>query len=143
MELSKIRNYGRQIPCFLGVFQAEDLLKLNITKNEIGFIVVEKEHAIGIYITKTTIDVMDPLGPENADIFSPICTFLAEHLPCKTLNMCSKIQADESQKCAKFCLLYLYLHCLGYSFTTIINYFSCDYMKNDDKVDALFDSFFE
>ena len=141
MELEDIVEFGTKIPCFLGVFFPEDLFKLNITKTKIGFICVSDEHAIAVFISDETIEVFDPLGPANA-LFSPLCQFLYNNLPCKTLKISGQIQSDTSSQCAQFCLIFLMLRCLGYDYETIASYYSCDLMANDDKASALFDNLF-
>ena len=143
MERNDILAVGRKITCYLGTFEISELDHLNIVKNDIGFIVIEQEHAVAVYITEKSIEVFDPLGLGNSAVFSPICAFLAEHLPCKSLQISAKFQSDLSNSCAKFCLIFLYLRCHGYPFHTVHNLFSCDLVSNEHKVDALFDSLFK
>ena len=142
MEARHIQQYGSQIPCFLGVFQLSDLAVLNVVKNNVSFIVIHDNHAIAVNITSTTIDVMDPLGPSNFNTIRPICEFLAIHLPCKLLQMNSKLQSDTSEKCAVFCLLFLFMRCNNYSFQEAVNVFTCDYIDNDRISQEMFNLFF-
>ena len=142
MDVNKVLQYGLQIPCFLGVYEFKDLLDINIVKNQLGFIVIHQEHAIAVYITDETIDVLDPLGPSNVDTFGPICEFLATHLPCKRLRINSKIQSDSSNSCALFCLLFLFLRCHGQTFQDIVGAFNCDLEQNEKLVKNMFDSVF-
>ena len=142
MNANKILRYGLEIPCFLGVFQLPDLAKLNVVKNNVGFIVIHDDHAIAVFVTETSIDLLDPLGPQNNKTFIPICKFLSSHLPCKLLRINTKLQADSSSKCAEFCLLFLYLRCNNYSFHATVNLFTCEYDKNDQTVTNLFNMYF-
>jgi len=142
MDVNDINSHGLNIPCFLGVFLIADLKNLNIVKNNVALIVVHQGHAIAVHITKTNIEVMDPLGMSNKKIFSPICLFLKNHLPCKKLLINSKIQSDGSDHCAKYCLVYLYLRCNHLSFHKIMLLFSCETNNNDFRVDKLFARYF-
>ena len=142
MDANDVLRYAIQIPCFLGLFEFKDLLDLNIVKNNVGFIVINNEHAIAVYITDETIDVLDPLGPTNVTTFGPICEFLAIHLPCKRLRMNSKLQSDSSNNCALFCLLFLFMRCHGHSFQDVLNTFNCDLEENDKIVKNMFQSIF-
>ena len=143
MDANNILRYGVKIKCFLGVFQLADLPLLNIVKNDVGFIVIHQEHAIAVYITDRTIDVLDPLGPSNISTFGPICEFLNAHLPCKLLRMNSKLQSDTSNNCALFCLLFIYLRCHGHSFQEAVNIFTCSVDDNDQVVQKMFGSIFD
>ena len=140
MDVNSILRYGVKIPCFLGVYGLSDLLNINIVSNNVGFIVVHNNHSIAVFITETTIDVLDPLGPTNKETFGPICEFLSSHLPCKLLRMNSKLQSDVSEKCALFCLVFLFLR-QCYSFHQSISFFTCDYVKNDETINNLFINF--
>ena len=141
MDANSILRYGLQIPCFLGVFQLSDLSVLNVVKN-VCFIIIHEEHAIAVNITAETIEILDPLGPTNATTFHPVCQFLETHLPCKLLQMNSKLQSDTSSKCAIFCLLFLFLRCNNYSFQDAVNVFSCNYADNDRIAEEMFNSVF-
>lgn len=143
MDANSIVHYGRKIPCFLGVYELSDMPHINIVSNNIGFIIVHNEHAMAVFITDSTIDVLDPLGPTNKETFGPICEFLSNHLPCKLLRMNSKLQSDDSKKCALFCLLFLFLRCQSYSFHDSISFFTCDYEGNDETIDDIFNRVFE
>ena len=143
MELANIIKHGLGIPKFLGTFLLKDLRSLNVVKNDVGFIIIYNHHAVAVYICENTIDIMDPLGFQSSEAFQPICTFLANHLPGKILRIASRIQSDFSDKCAKFALVFLYLRCTGYSFQSALQLYNLDYVKNDEKVDALFKSFFQ
>jgi hypothetical protein len=143
MEGEKINKYGLKIPCYLGTFIITDLVKLNIVKNDVSLIIIHEQHAIAVYITEQTIDLFDPLGPGNKKVYSPVFKFLKEHLPCKKLNICAKIQADKSNLCAYFALVFLKLRCKGYSFCEVINLFSGDTKKNDEKIISYFDCLFK
>lgn len=143
MDGKDVVRYGsRKIPCFLGVYQLTDLNALNIVKPNVSFIVIEQGHAVAVYITDISIDLFDPLGISNSRIFSPICFFLKNHLPCKKLNINSKIQSEKSSNCAKFCLIYLYLRCKKFSFQETVRLFSCKISENDEIVADLFKKYF-
>ena len=142
MDGKDVLKYGKKIPCFLGVYLLKDVVTLNITKNDVSFIIIHNEHAVAIHITLTTIEVFEPLGFENKVIVEPICTFLKTHLPCKTLYINSKVQSDTSIDCAKYCLLFIYLRCKNYSFYKVLSLFSCDLEHNNIRLNKLFDRFF-
>ena len=142
MNSIEINKFGMKIPCFLGCYSIIQLENVNIVKNNVGFIVINENHAISIYITDTSIDIFDPFGKNNRKVFSPICKFLKEHLPTKTLNFSAKIQAENSDLCAKFCLVFLKLRCEGFSFCEIIANFSTQYSNNDATVIDLFNCLF-
>ena len=142
MDGSEIKCFGRKIPCFLGVFKLDDLQKLNVVKNHIGFIIIHEGHAVALYTDENYIDVFDSLGLQNKSIISPICIFLKTHLPCKTLRVNTKIQGSGSENCAKYALLYLRLRSRGYSFNQITRLFSCDSVANDKRIRKLFNQCF-
>lgn len=142
MDGAVVKKFGIKIRNFLGVFQMADLEKLNIVKNDIGFIIIHNEHAVAVYTDEYYIDVFDSLGLEDKSILSPICVFLKEHLPCKTLRVNTKVQDSGSNTCAKYALLYLLFRSRGHSFNKIVGLFTCDYSANDKKVKKLFKHFF-
>jgi len=137
-----VLEYGIKIPGFLGVFMVDDLPKINIVKHDISFVVIHHEHAIAVYITENEIDILDPLGPGNFTTFGPLCEFLGTHLPCKLLRMNTKIQSNTSDKCAKFCLTFLFLRRDGESFYESVAKLNCDKPDSDKTVDFLFDQIF-
>ena len=138
MDGEDVLRYGRSIPCFLGVFELDDLLKLNVVKVEVGLIVIYNEHAIALYFTEDQVEIFDALGLENKNVLQTVCQFLKVHLPCKRLRLNTKIQSSGSQKCAYFCLVYLFFRCRSYTFDHILNLFSCDLKTNDERVSRLF-----
>jgi hypothetical protein len=142
MNSIDIKKFGSKIPCFLGCYSLKNLETVNIVKNNVGLIVINENHAIAIYITEKSIDVFDPFGNKNSKVFNPICKFLKLHLPTKILNFSAKIQAEKSNLCAKFCLVYLKLRCEGISFCEIIAYFTTELPHNDLIVTRLFKCLF-
>jgi len=147
MDGADVLRHGQKIRCFLGVFELADLAKLNIVKNNVSLIVIHNEHAIAIFCGLDQVEVFDPFGLEgrnfgNRQILDVVCGFLKEHLPCKSLRINTSIQSSGSQKCAYFCLVYLFFRCRGYTFGDVVNLFSCNLQENDRRVEELFNLHF-
>jgi hypothetical protein len=143
MNAQIISKWSKQIPCFLGIYELKDLKYVNIVKNHVSFLVIHKEHAIGIYVDEKSVDIFDPLGVKNFLVYGPIYEFLAVHLPCKKLNLSLKLQSDKSIACAKFCLVFLMLRCQSYTFCEVINLFTIDTEKNEKKIEIFFNCLFQ
>ena len=143
MDATMINKWGKYIPCFLGTYALNELTQLNIIKNDLSFIVINQGHAIGVLITSQSIDVFDPLGKQNHEVYDPICQFLSTHACSKRINISVKIQADNSDLCATFCLVFLKLRCQGYNFSEVISIFSGKVCENDKKVNQLFKKLFK
>ena len=138
MDGVAVVKFGQTISCFLGVFNLEKLKKMTVFKNQTCLIIITNSHAIAVRFENSFVELFDPLGISNNKTLHPIFLFLKRHLPCKKLILNTKIQADKSSQCAKFCLVFLYLRSHNYTFNDFLNLFTDNFTKNDSLICSLF-----
>ena len=138
MSVGNVVKFGTRLNCFLGVFSPEMLKDLHVFKNNTCFIVFSESHALGVRIEPKRIEIFDPLGFKSSRTVNFLFQFLKRHLPCRLLFVNTKIQAESSENCAYFVLLYLFYREAGYSMAEYLNCFSENFSENDTRVRDLF-----
>lgn len=142
MDGENVVKFGVRISCFLGVFSVKHLKKMSVFKSRTCLIIIEKSHAIAVRFESSKVEVFDPLGLQNSESLNSFFSFLKRHLPCKKLILNTKVQANTSTQCAKFCLAFLYLRNHGYSFNKFLELFSENFKENDLIIRKLFANLF-
>ena len=125
---------------FIGCFAQDELKDLTIRSLPV-FIIVNFDHSasngthwIAIYISKTTLEIFDPLG-FNTSLWPNIPHFLLDFLHKYSTNrkilISKQIQSPSSTLCGFFCI-YFVLHRTNNTFKICNNLFSAQLLCNDN-----------
>lgn len=133
-------------PHFIGCFAEDRLTNLNLLNYPVLLLTnvdasnLPGSHWIALYITKTTLEVFDPLGFKFykwSRIPCKLFSFLHLHSTNRKLIFSKTVQSQSSKLCALFCIFYVLTRPF-FSLKTIESFFSSHLNKNDEKLIKLF-----
>ena len=108
---------------FGGIFRLNQLKNIKILSFPVSFIILAYEHWISIYITDTTVEIMDSAGFINAtNMHKTLRRFLRVNINQKELTVTPKLQSDDSSACALYATTFLY-------FRTVTDKSLCEFCK--------------
>lgn len=121
---------------FGGIF-AVDQMNFPLPNNDVFFICNtdiyknEGKHWIVIYFSKdlSYIEYFDSLGKKPTEKFVKFMSQSGKQI----LFSVKRIQSKSSYACGYFCLYFIFLRCRNIYFDTIINVFSTNMKKNEEK----------
>jgi hypothetical protein len=147
MDSITIRRFLKNANNFVGVFP-RDLIPNNITKRPVSLIVNTDtsdkpgEHWVAIYLNENgSGEYFDSYG--LPPLFDEFYFFLNTTCPLGWAYNKITLQCLSCITCGHYCVLYLKLRNLGYSYCDFISLFSYDLNKNDEIVKSLNNSYFQ
>ena len=134
MDAGNVEKEIRGLDNFVGIFDLKMLPNLKLVSYPCSLIVLTHEHWISIFLSDSTVEIMDSMGYlSKKNISKSLRIFLSAHLSGKRLMTTPKIQADDSNLCALYAICFLF-------FRTFLCGNLCDFCRlftNDLKQNCL------
>ena len=133
-------------PHFLGCFAEDQVTFISIRSFPVFFIVnvdssdSSGSHWIAVHLTKTTIEIFDPLGFQFhlwSRVPCKLLSFINLYSTNRKLLISNRVQSTSSMLCGFYCLFYV-LSRPFLSFDTVQSFFSSKLYKNDSRLIKLF-----
>lgn len=140
MDAGNVEKETNSLENFVGIFYLNMLPNLKLVSFPCSLIVLTHQHWISIFISDSSIEIMDSMGYISDRKFSKyLQIFLSAHLLDKTLLLTPKIQSDDSNLCALYSVCFLYFRTLSCgNLCDFCRLFSNDFQENCHIISKLF-----
>ena len=110
MNAKSVQDLARKLKNFGGIFSVDQLAYVKIISYPVALIVNDENHWIAIYISDNVVEVCDSSGYlKNDNLDLSLRKLLKLHFYNKDFFATPRLQSDDSQNCALYCLSYLYI----------------------------------